>query len=736
MGEDERDGEALSLVSACLLVFIAASPLYLAHPDKGPALSPLYTSACLAFLAGQVAGRALKPIATAGVRARFRALLLAVVGVEALVLPEWALLGEYVASLTGGEAFGYLGDLRLFIRAAQPYALPGICCLAGAFASLPAVAKKGEGAPAPDRRRPVTPAALAMCVGYAPRIVWSQLFPTSCPGLVAGLAAYGVLVACLVKHWRAAGLPAAAFGSSFALGMLLWALLTRVFSVWETAALAASPLIVMLLAVAAAAALRYLRARRAAQAVKEAEPDRGGVAPLPEKAAAGLTVREREVVEGALAGKKSTEIASELGVSASTVRGTLSKAYKKVGVANLEELKGLARPSADAASRAKTLRPVTRPVQRALLAAGALPLLPVVMLGGWGEGQPLVMGVGFALLAWAITSLSLGRRTLSCSPEQRWAVAAVLLAAGDAAALLSLAWRIVEVPVAMRPFGPALEFAAGLGITLSFLTLLRVDGAFADQVPTPLCACFALGLCFEELWRSAYVLAGLLGLFPFAVVAGLLSLKLLVFERPERLRFDVVIAAVALLGLAGLLRPWFACVLALLPVAALAVKQRKDGHFSPAAACAGCLSLGCGALAGVYVMNLFGDWCLRWQAFPLSNLGRGLLSMSPAAVSLLLSLPGIVSACLACGREASRLSGLSVPSESERIQGFLVSKGLNAVESQTASLIADGLTTRQIAGRICYSVGAVNSARRGAYAKLDVRSKAELLALFAQFRSR
>lgn len=753
MDEGEHGGEALTLLSACLLAFIAASPLYIAHPDKGPALSPAYTVVCLAFIAGQVAGGALRAAFSPGERARAWALCLAAAVAEVFLLPEWALLGEYAASLAGGGTFECLAGFRQLICAAQPYALPGACFLAGTVAPLPAAGEKRADVPAAPALRSVMLAALAMAAGYAPRVIWRQFFPveggsvvpaallapTLLPKLLPAVAllAYLALVIVLIRLWRArgAGLPPAVLGSSYALGMFLWALLTRVFPVWGSAALAASPLLVALLAPPAIAGALHLVLHLVSRL--RAKTTAGDADPLAERAAScGLTAREHQVVACALAGKKSAEIASELGISSSTVRGTLAKAYKKIGVANLGELKGLVGPADAAATRDNEGRsPVARLGSRLLFAAGALPLVPVVSVsGGWGDGQPLVLGAGFALVAWATVGFSLVGRAPSREAERARATAAAVLAAGDAAALLSLVLRIAAAPAALRPFGPAAEFAAGAGITLALLLAMLGDGAPAGRAPTPFSACFALGLCLEELWRSVYTPAGLAGLLPFALVAGLSAIKLLAFAKAERRRLDAIVAVTALLGMGGVLQPWFAWCLALAPAAVLAVKQCREGCFSPAAAFAGCLALGCGALAGAYAMNVLGDWCLRWQALPLSGVERRLLGAAPAAATLLLSLPGIVSVRLACGREAARIGQLAVPSESERIRGFLVSRGLNAVESQTAVLIAEGLTTREIAEKLCYSMGAVNSARRGAYAKLGVRSKSELVSLFAQFR--
>ena len=72
-----------------------------------------------------------------------------------------------------------------------------------------------------------------------------------------------------------------------------------------------------------------------------------GAAPTAEHQIAGLTAREREVLDHVVAGRTYGEIARDLFVSEKTVSSHVSNLLRKTGAANRVELAQLARHASD-----------------------------------------------------------------------------------------------------------------------------------------------------------------------------------------------------------------------------------------------------------------------------------------------------------------------------------------------------------------------------------------------------
>lgn len=64
-----------------------------------------------------------------------------------------------------------------------------------------------------------------------------------------------------------------------------------------------------------------------------------------------------------------------------------------------------------------------------------------------------------------------------------------------------------------------------------------------------------------------------------------------------------------------------------------------------------------------------------------------------------------------------------------RILAYCAKRGMTLLQAQVVADIVEGLTGVQIAERVAYSIGSVNTARYVAYSMLDVHSRGELLAL-------
>ncbi len=77
--------------------------------------------------------------------------------------------------------------------------------------------------------------------------------------------------------------------------------------------------------------------------------------PLAPKTTECLTTAEREVVDGALSGKSTAEIAMERGSSPRTIANLLARAYRKLGVRSRFELAALMNPTERSADDATIL---------------------------------------------------------------------------------------------------------------------------------------------------------------------------------------------------------------------------------------------------------------------------------------------------------------------------------------------------------------------------------------------
>lgn len=715
MSKQKSDSGLISFCPAVLLACIAISPLYLVEPYKGPALSPVYTCACLAFLVGQVLGLCLR--AHVWLEDRGRRLLLFSVAllIEVFVLPEWELLGDYASVLLASGSPEYLGLIAQMVRAAQIPALS----IASALAGLVSVPHPSSAAPTDARSsasKLVSLASLTMAVAYSSRVIWLAIFPLEgSTGRVLPLTAAGVgitlsalatalvymaVAGLLARKWHALCLPGSAFGAAYAMGMLLWSLLARVAPLYRGLV---SSLVPVLVLVAVALLTRSLpKLPRSACVVGEDSKAVGARPALPAQIAnAGLSARELQVTELALEGRASAQIASELGLSASTVRGTLAKAYKKIGVSNLDQLKTLGEPvtHAAAAGASETVETGSslisaRQIVPAVLVA--LPLLPVAVVSrGWGQGQPLLMGAGFALVSVSIVHLLMDKPMISkvrAFDGRRVAVMAIT-ATADLIALIAVFCQSIHAAILPSGVLNVLEFASGASTVLLSIAFLPETVRAKDNhalSASLACVSFTLGLALEELWRFASGVSGLLGLLPFLLATGYSLLR-----------------------------------------SHAASKAKPSRLCSPLSSASLYLALGCGVLFGVFALNLLGDRLLVWQEALGVPIQTGMLLCFATALA---SVPGLISIYIIYRNMCLESPVQLAPTSAERIEGYLVSQGLTSTEVQTALNIAQNLTTRQIATQMNYSVGTINSARRGAYAKLNIRSKEDLLNLFAQFK--
>lgn len=730
-----------------MLVFTAVSPLCAVGGAQGAVLSPVYTTVCLALLGGTIAGCVGKTPFALGEAGAERLLFALLCAEEVFLLPEWELLG-YPA---------YEGFFKDLIAFGQVPVLTGAVAVAGYV--LARLREKIGACPEGSGGR-VALLAVAVGLGYAPRVMWLLLGPAAvrsvalCVGVAAGYAAAVVAIALRCNR---VGLPMCRFACAYALGMLLWALLTRVYPVHEDAYVAAVPLAVC--TVAAVAVGLMGRSGSGARSAQGSEPEvEGSIAQdnglLEVLRAAGLTERELQLALLACDGKSSAQMASELGISASTVRVTLGKAYKKLGVGGLAELRDLV--AAPVVEGTSTAAPDTAPaavsadperssrLRQAATFVALLPLLPIAAgSGAWGQGQPLLLGVGLCLLGYGVLVLTASRGMGAGAEEKVRAASRALLAVATVSGIaLTAAVLAGNLPVAYRTrlVASAFELPLALLYTGSVLALTnskkkaaKSNPESADAAwPPSLVAASFLGAVLEELWRSTTSFSVLAPLVPFIAAVGFFAMRLVTRDVALIRRTAAAVGIALLLGVLGVIELWVPAALALVPVVFLLVGGADGRMFrTPLHG----FALAVGILVGVFAVNRAEDIAVMGEFVPLLFDNVWQVKLAIQVIAALLSAPGIAAAYATYAHVRDLRSLVAAPTADERLRGFLVSRGLNELESQTALLIAQNKTTPQIAAELHYSAGMINTARRAAYAKLHVRSKAELAAAFAQFRA-
>lgn len=723
MTEGDDRYVSASWLGMVVLVVAAISPLCASTGALNPVASPVYTLVALAFLCGVIADCVLsRPSRKAGLWAN-RLFIASLYLAEAVVLTSWALLASP----------SYEGVFRQFLETLQAPVL-GLASLAAGRLMASATREARE------RREGSSGAGDASCVaillvvaawGYLPRLLWMLLeWSDSCStALAAGVAAsYLFATLALVRMSQVRSIPSTQVACAYALGMLLWALMTRVCPLCSNIKLALVPFAACaFFAVVVSFIASFVRSPRAAETLERQE----GEYPA-EFTDSGLSDRELQLAQLAYVGKTSAQIAVELGISASTVRVTLGKAYKKLGVEGLVGLRELARPVVEAPNDPAKKSWVKLDAGRVGLIFLALPVLPIAAASSeWGQGQPLLLGVALALLTGG--TLSIASRN-DGAPELRGSAGG---AAGVFVAAMGLA-LLVAVSVASDASGEVpgavaawLEFPCALLYVGGILTLLGRRGGAEPRIWAPaLLLAFFLGLLLEEMWRSTTSFSVLGSLLPLAATMGWLAWRLLTEDVRRRWLGAAVGVVATIVGVLGIAKLWVAVAALLLPVVILIIQKKEAGLLASPT----CLfALACGLLVGVVGVNYGED-----QAIALGSLSTAVFfGTSQATLCLrlvVLALSGLgVAAAYAIYAHLRRLDNLGrEPSRDERLRGFLVSRGLNEVESRTAVLIARGKTTPQIAKALHYSPGMINTARRSAYAKLDVKGTDGLIALFSQ----
>ena len=615
---------------------------------------------------------------------------------------------------------------------------------------------------APDR--PVYPAALAGIILAG--LLRQPLMPVfrdapahSLPAIACGLALAAAVVARAIEDDNVSPTILA-----HSLGVLAWNVLTRVADplghlpfdpLWALAPLA------VVAGVLVTRSAPHIDAGHTDESpvVKKNEP----VSPAaqPRRAVEALegyddlTPAERSSIKLLASGSSAAGIAEELGKSPSTVRVLLGRAYKKLGVvgqAGLEAALASEPGPSEQSSKQPTDGPAD-PVSSTHRSIRGLTLLSTALLAVavpfptaatlWGAGRTTYLPLALGLLSagcLGLLPIVLGPQSAG-DTKKRDHARKVAVAATTVCGVLSLICKALEtldiVSGAIDPLSIAASFLFGFVLTWAQRLAEPIGApspatlrALRPADLPPLAIALAAGIGIEELWRSIGYFSVLPQLMPlFALIS--VGCLVLLWQEDRRLIAAAALAHAAALAALGPSRAIALCCIAFCTLTAIKLPQATRvldaslPHLTPA--------LGAGILAGDVIVGSFADR-LSFNDVALAYLGgqNGLLALGGFALGVAFCVVGVAAVvyCLRL-RDDAEAEGLdlasSAPATAERARAYLTSRGLGEAETSTALLIAQGLTGREASERLNYSLGAVNTLRRTAYAKLGVHSRRELL---------
>lgn len=492
----------------------------------------------------------------------------------------------------------------------------------------------------------------------------------------------------------------------------------------------------------------------------------------------GLAPRELEIASAFVSGETSKDIAQRLGIQPSTVRATMQRVYKKTGASGKEDLLCMIGVSSAASSCRKgapgvsgcvgaeksgndlemssSAEPRSLPLFFSIGLMVFFSLLPVGYQPTiWGQARQLEYGCVIALVVMVpsmyallespeLFSLRDGKGgALTHSGMLILGLSGMLLL-GASAAPLRLEKSIDSFEVVLSFAGTvlviaSLVFAQGsrTGPTeraagINFIDRLR-NSSYVDSllIAGIVLAAFGLGIAWEELMRGPLWLnySEQLRLFSLVLCGGLVGYELIAKERAQAF----ILAAIACVA-------WFLelrCALLLMGALFLAITVFcTPTNVRAIVVFAGLLSCSGGILCGDYFVNLVGSFLVGNSIYTAEFGGRyaygiavsqafAVGSVALGAIASFLLLRVAYYRCSVCGKESG------FPAR-DRIRYLLMGRGLNQTQVDVALCLLDGLPSAEIAQRMHYSRGTVNSARSFVYKSFGVHSRAELVSALSQ----
>ena len=706
---------SLSGVLVCLFLLLSA-PYDAAISALKPACSPIFIFLALGVQIGlatalfaETRGHAVKCWKTP-----LSGILLA--GSLVAVSLDWMILLQF--DLASADA-GWFGTTEfVFFRAwFNEYVRP-LCAFAAAVAGgmLLFDSCESRGPQCDSRATPFFLSAaghfcVQMCVslalGYSSRgmvALFYDLFPYAPQAAIASAIYAGVLFALLALSARrlvaleCGANPIVPIALLFTAGVVAWEASIRVVPVLECS-LASVPLVLLATAFSIASAVADLRRQgapsRVEHVVLKGNGDHGehdGLSSLLE--GYDLSDRERAIAALVMDGNTTSAAAACLGISASTVRVTLRRVYKKLGIGGMPEL-GAMSPMVSTAEMTDSAE-----VQE----SEETPMLV----------SPRLLSLLFVAFVVCICMFPYVAR-IYAAPQ--WGLfRGELYVLGIAAYLLGVVWLCLQIiqdgdrPSWSRCVSPRLLIAC-IGVAC----LLAASG--------------------EEMRRSSSGF-GLIDIFaPFEITLILGSFLVIGTLGKRSSRgvgvFAVIVLAVCALWVRGCLHAL--SLMAVVCALCLMVKDRSTLR--------GLLAI----MVTVHGLFLFGSDYLVNRTFDIFLTGGHLTEPFGGRLPFALLVIGVnciamtvvalcfVLECLDYAQEYKYRTSLgSIELYADRVRHLFLGKGLSSSQADTLILIAQDRNSAQIAVELCMSKGAVNTARRVGYKKLGVHSKLELVSYLNQ----
>lgn len=521
---------------------------------------------------------------------------------------------------------------------------------------------------------------------YAPLAAIASAAYTGLMFTLLSLSAYCVIVLGCSAN------PVVPIALLFTAGIVVWGASIRVVPVLECA-LMSIPLAFLAMAFSVAAAVVVVRKRKGPNRVEHVGQDgyfcqeeHDGLSSLLE--GYDLSDREKTIAALVMEGNTTSAAAARLGISASTVRVTLRRVYKKMGIEGMTELRAMLPkgPTGEVADSTEALEGERTLVSTSLGTPHLLLIVSVVCVCMFPDVARVYAAPRWGLFrgelyALGITLYSLGAFWLCLQMFQEgnhpsWprfvstrsliayiGAACLLAVSGEAMSRCASGFGLVDI---FAPFEVAL--VAG-----SFLLLGTLGKKVSRHVGVV--ATVVLAVCVT--WVRG-------GLHALSLMSVMCTLHLMVKDR-SMLR-GILAAMVSVHGL-------------FLFGSDYLVNRILDIY-----------------LTGGYLTDPFGG------RSPFSLLVIGAVCVTMAVVALCFALE-----CLDYVQEFKyRTCFGSIGFDADRARFLFLGKGLSSSQADVLVLIAQGRSSMQIAAELCMSKGAINAARRVGYKRLGVHSKAEL----------
>lgn len=301
----------------------------------------------------------------------------------------------------------------------------------------------------------------------------------------------------------------------------------------------------------------------------------------------------------------------------------------------------------------------------------------------------------------------------------------VLIAVGCAStfvllALFSEELRWLACVVSMLAVIAGAVLASGVDCAPMHVGNVRAGNACAVTA----LACFGVAFVWEETWRATA--------FDSLQSAGLVMLALFNLAMLHVLRRNGAQWSICGIGIGcACLFIWarglcFGLLVGLAIFVAVRILQRGEGprctdSLGKRGLC-GCVAAAMGCCVAVYATNIWG----ATKLYEFDN------TVNPDVIAMLCAFLCMLAgaACCLFAWAGMDEEGCDLPNVSmERLEGFLIGKGLTPDEVRVAVALSQGSSMAQVAEELSYSLSTANSVRRRAFAKLGIRTRHHLLRL-------